>query len=62
MTQSADHFLLEALSSTDLSDELAFVHPDDPASPQEEAALRAFLQAFEAETGGDEGATLESPA
>lgn len=30
-----------------LPDEVRFAHPEDAPSPQEEAALRDFLQAFE---------------
>jgi hypothetical protein len=54
MAQSADHFLQEALSGTDLPDEVAFEHPDDPVSPQDEAALLAFLQDFEADHAAGE--------
>jgi hypothetical protein len=50
MALSAQSFLHTELSNIDIPTGVSFAHPEDAPSPQEEDALRQFLQAFEAET------------
>ena len=49
MALNTQSFLSDELADADLPQGLAFAYPEDALSPQDEEALRVFLQAFEDE-------------